>query len=254
MIREERFERISSELAKRGSVELEELSRLLGVSPATVRRDLDALAVRGLLKRTYGGATADVREGERPFDSKLTAYLPEKRAIGALAASLIPEGSVIGCSGGTTVMSVVRALRGKKVTVVTNAVNVAMELASDDSVEVVVTGGTLRPRTWELVGHIAERTLADFRLDIALLGVDGISLEHGLSTFTIADAHTDFLLMARAASVWVVADHSKFGKVAPALIAPLSRVRRIITDPGMDEVGRASLEAAGLEVRIAPEN
>jgi DeoR/GlpR family transcriptional regulator of sugar metabolism len=251
MIKEERFERIASELAKRGSVELEELSRLLGVSPATVRRDLDAMSERGVLKRTYGGATMPFPEAERPFDSKLAAYLPEKRAIGAMAASLIPPGSVIGCSGGTTVMSVIRALRGKRVTVVTNAVNVAMELASDESVEVIVTGGSLRPRTYELVGHIADKTFGGFHLDIALLGVDGISLEHGLSTYTIADAHTDYLLMSHSERVWVVADHSKLGKVAPALIAPLGSVERLISDPGLGEADRAGLEAAGVEVLIA---
>jgi DeoR/GlpR family transcriptional regulator of sugar metabolism len=251
MIKEERFDRIKSELAKRGSVEGDELAELLGVSRTTIRRDLDSMEELGLLSRTHGGATAAAAGDELPFFSKLSAYLPEKRAIGALAASLIPEGSVIGCSGGTTVMQVIKALRGKRLTVVTNAVNVAMELASCGSIEVIVTGGTLSARTYELVGHIADRTLEGFHLDIALLGLDGISLECGLSTYTLADAHTDSLLMSHASAAWAVADHSKVGKVAPALIAPVSSLSRLITDPGLGAPERAAIQAAGVEVLVA---
>jgi DeoR/GlpR family transcriptional regulator of sugar metabolism len=251
MIKEERFERIRSELAKRGSVDCEELAELLGISRATVRRDLDAMETQGLLQRTRGGATPPSPDDELPFHSKLDAYRSEKRAIGALTAFLMPEGAVIGCSGGTTVMSVIKALRGRRFTVITNAVNVAMELASAESIQVIVTGGVLSTRTYELVGHIADQTLEAFHLDIALLGVDGISLDHGLSTYTIADAHTDSLYMNHAEEVWVVADHSKFGKVAPALIAPVARVKRLISDPGLGATERRALEAVGVEVLIA---
>jgi DeoR/GlpR family transcriptional regulator of sugar metabolism len=203
------------------------------------------------LRRTYGGATAAETGDELRFQAKLALHLQEKRAIGALAATLLPEGSLIGCSGGTTVLSMIKALRGKRVTIVTNAVNVAMELASVESVEVIVTGGTLRPQTYELVGHLADSTIRGFRFDVAVLGVDAISLEHGLSTYTLADAHTDSLYLTQAEQVWVVADHSKFGKVGPVLIAPLDKVQRLITDPGLAEEDRARLQAAGVETLVA---
>ncbi len=251
MIKEERFERIREELAKKGIVDGDELAGLLGVSRATIRRDLDALEERGFLTRTHGGAQATDPEDELPFHSKVSAYMREKRAIGLAVAALVPEGAVIGCTGGTTVMAAIKCLRGKSVTVVTNAINVAMELAPSEQAQVIVTGGSLRTRSYELVGHIADRTLGEFHLDLALIGVDGIDIERGISTYTIAEAHAAALYISQAERVWVVADHSKAGKVAPALIAPLAKVHRLVTDPGLDGGIRARLEAAGLEVVVA---
>jgi DeoR/GlpR family transcriptional regulator of sugar metabolism len=251
MLKEERFERIRSELAKKGMLDGDELAALLEVSRATIRRDLDALEEQGLLKSTHGGAQAADSEDELPFHLKVSANSREKRAIGMAAAARVPEGAVIGCTGGTTVMAAIKFLKGKAMTVVTNAINVAMELAPSEQAQVVVTGGTLRTRSYELVGHIADRTLGEFHLDIALLGVDGIDIEEGISTFTIAEAHAAALYVSHAERVWVVADASKVGKVAPALIAPLAKVDCLVTDPGLDPATRARLEAAGLEVVIA---
>lgn len=251
MIREQRLECIRQELAKHGIIDGDEIAELLGVSRATIRRDLDALEEQGVLKRTHGGATTVDPKNELPFFSKLSVAGEEKREIGVAAAALLPEGSVIGCTGGTTVMSVMKALQEKRVTVITNAINVAMELAASDTTEVVVTGGTLRSHSYELVGHQADETLARFHLDIALIGVDGISLERGISTYTIAEAHTASLYINQAEKVWVVADHSKIGKIAPALIAPLSRIHYLVTDSGIPDGQKAELEAAGVRVIIA---
>jgi DeoR/GlpR family transcriptional regulator of sugar metabolism len=248
----ERFERIRSELARKGSVDGEELSELLSASRATVRRDLASMQKLGMLRRTHGGAAALDGRDELPFQSKLAAYLPEKRAIGFMTASLIRDGWVIGCTGGTTAIQAIKALKEKKVTVVTNAVNLAMELAASESLEVIVTGGVLRARSYELIGHIAERTIAAFHFDLALIGVDGLDLVHGLSTFTIAEAHAAALYIEHAREVWVVADHSKIGSTAPALVAPLSRVSRVITDAGLPGDAAESLAGAGVEVTIAP--
>ena len=252
MIKEERFERIRSELARKGSVDGDELAALLKTSRATIRRDLDAMQDRGMLRRTHGGATTNDARDELPFQSKLNAYLHEKRAIAVFTASLIKDGQVIGCTGGTTIAQVIKALKEKRVTVVTNAINIAMELAAAESIEVIVTGGTLRPRSYELVGHIAERTIQDFHLDVALIGVDGLDFTHGLSTFTAAEAHAAALYIDHAREVWVVADHSKIGKTAPALIAPLSRVNRVITDANVPRDLIESFAQAGLALTIAP--
>lgn len=251
MIREKRLELIRLELAKHGIIDGDEIAALLDVSRATIRRDLDALEVQGVLKRTHGGAITVDPKNEQPFFSKLAVAGREKKEIGITAATLIPEGAVIGCTGGTTVMSVIQALQGKKLTVITNAINVAMELVASNVTEVVITGGSLRPHSYELIGHEADEMLARFHLDIALIGVDGISLDRGISTYIIAEAHTASLFIAHAESVWVVADHTKIGKIAPALIAPLSHITALITDNGIPGGQKAELEAAGVQVIIA---
>ncbi|MDP3177255.1 MAG: DeoR/GlpR family DNA-binding transcription regulator, partial [Spirochaetaceae bacterium] len=206
---------------------------------------------QGNIRRTHGGAAAASSEDELPFMSKLTLNLAEKWAIGSKTAALIPEGSVIACTGGTTVLGVVKALKDKTATVITNAINIAMELAPSRSIEVIVTGGTLRPRSYELVGHIADGTLENFHFDIALIGVDGFSIEHGLSTYTLSEAHTAALYIAKAESVWVVADHDKIGKVMPALIAPIGKIHRLITDPGIGEADRMRIQSSGIDLVIA---
>ncbi|RFU96093.1 DeoR/GlpR transcriptional regulator [Sphaerochaeta halotolerans] len=251
MIREKRFELIQSELAKKGIVDVDELTIVLDASRATVRRDLDALNKIGVLKRTHGGARSIDSEEELPFHTKVMANIQEKRAIGITTAECIPEGSVVGCTGGTTVMSIVKHLKEKQITVVTNAINIAMELASSKSVEIVVSGGTLRSRSYEMVGHIADRTLSELNLSIALIGVDGIDMERGISTYTMQEAHAAALFIHQAKEVWVAADHSKMGKVAPAVISPLSKVTKLFTDSGIDSSMRRKIEATGIEVIIA---
>ncbi len=146
----------------------------------------------------------------------------------------------------------IRALKGKKVTVVTNAINLAMDLAAADSLEVIVTGGVLRTRSYELVGHIAERTIRDFHFDVAVIGVDGLDFTNGLSTFTITEAHAAALYIDHAREVWVVTDHSKIGRTSPALIAPLSRVNRVITDAALPQELADSFARAGITLTIAP--
>lgn len=223
----------------------------LGVSEATVRRDLRALEQAALLRRTYGGAALADQGDELPYQFKVTAFLPEKRRIGAAAASMIQPGQVVGCTGGTTVAQVIRALKGKPVTIVTNSVTVATELASSPEAEVIVTGGVLRGRSYELVGPVAERTIKDFYLDVALIGVDGLSLHHGLTTYNHAEAYANRSFMERARETWVVADHSKLGKVTPAIIAPIDRLRCLITDTDAPGDMVAELRARGVQVALA---
>ncbi len=249
--KEDRFGKIAAELAKNGKLYSDDIAGLLGVSLATVRRDLEAMESQGMLRRTHGGASIIEDENELPFYSKIKTFQAEKYHIGIAAAALVPQDAVIGCTGGTTVVSVMRALKGKRLTVITNAINVAMELAPFDSIEVLVTGGSLRPRSYELIGQVADRTVGEFHFSIALLGVDGISVEHGLSTYAIGEAHTAALYIKQADEVWVVADHNKIGKIAPALIAPISRVKRLITDEGIGAGEKRDIEAAGVEVVVA---
>ncbi|HBZ35808.1 MAG TPA: DeoR/GlpR transcriptional regulator [Rikenellaceae bacterium] len=251
MIRVKRFEAIQNELAIKGVVDVIELAELLHSSKATIRRDLDALEKLGILKRTHGGAQVVDSDEELPFHTKMMAHSQEKRAIGIKTASCIPDGSIIGCTGGTTVLSIVKHLKEKQITVVTNAINIAMELATSKMVEVIVSGGTLRSRTYEMVGHVADRTLSELNLDFALIGVDGIDILRGISTYTMQEAHAASVFINQAKYVWVVADYSKIGKIAPAIIAPISKVNRIFTDKGIPSPMKKQLEAAGIEVIIS---
>ncbi len=251
MIKAERHDTILSELARRGTLRVQDLSSLLEVSAATVRRDLADLDGQKLVRRTHGGVTLRDPHDERPFFTKVTAYLAEKRRIGVMAASLVTAGQTVGCSGGTTVIQTMKALKNKNIRVVTNAVNVAMEFAHSPETEVLVTGGFFRGRTFEMVGHVAERTLREVNVDVALVGVDGLSLERGLTTYNQAEAYVIHELLERAAEVWAVADHSKLGIVKPAVMAPLDKLTRLVTDTDAPADFVARLRGRGVDVVLA---
>ncbi|WDR01327.1 hypothetical protein PSQ19_10855 [Devosia algicola] len=176
------------------------------------------------------------------------SHLSEKRRIGAKVGTMITEGSSIGLGGGTTVMQILPAIRRMKLKLITTAVNVALDLRDTKTISVTLTGGTLRRRTAEMVGHIAERTLRDVNLDVAVIGVDGIDLLGGLTTFDSSEAYVNRVMLEQAREVWIVADHSKFGQVLPALIAPINRTTRLITDKAANESIISSLIVAGVDV------
>lgn len=248
MIRAERHERILAELARLGTVSAQDLSTLLDASLATIRRDISELDERKILKRTRGGASLAQRREELPFDAKVMAFLPEKRRIGAAAGALVEEGSMIACGGGTTVMQMMPAIRRKNLKLVTTAVNVALELRDAKSIDVTLTGGVLRQRTAEMVGHIAERTLRDINIDVAIIGVDGIHAKSGLTTYDASEAYVNRVMVEQAREIWVVADHSKFGETLPALICRVDCITRIITDTGATAEMIAPITSLGVEV------
>lgn len=248
MIKTERHEMILSELARCGSISVKQLTTLLGSSEATIRRDLNELDGKSLVERTHGGVTLRDTSSELPFSSKVTAYLAEKRRIGVMTASLIRDGQVIGCSGGSTVIQVMKGLRNRPVRIVTNAVNVAMEFAQSPETEVLVTGGFFRGRTYEMVGRVAERTLSDVNLDIALIGIDGLTIERGLTTYNQAEAYVIHELVDRAKEVWAVADNSKLGVVKPATMAPIGKLTRLITDQKASRKLVSALEKLEVDV------
>ena len=248
MIRAERQERILAELARRGTISAQELATLLDASLATVRRDIAELDARKAVTRTHGGASLPQGREELPYDVKMMAFLTEKRRIGAQVGAMIAPGSMIGLGGGTTVLQILPAIRRMRLKLVTTAVNVALELRGAQDVEVTLTGGTLRPRTAEMVGHIAERTLRDIRLDVAVIGVDGIDASAGFTTYDSSEAYVNRVMLEQAREVWIAADHSKFGRILPALICPARQARRIITDIGATPEMTAPLEALGVEV------
>ena len=204
-----------------------------------------------MLERTHGGAVPHGVLYELPLRYKSTRQPEQKRRIAHEAASRVLEGWAIGLTGGTTTSEVARALIGRdRLTVVTNALNIAGELAVRPNLKLVVTGGVARAESYELVGPIAEAGLSGINLDAVFVGVDGISGEAGLTTHHEIEAHTNRALIERARRVIVVADSSKIGRIAFAQICAIDVVDELITDDGMDPETVTSIEQAG--VRVTP--
>lgn len=248
MIKAERHDLIMVELAKRGAVSVQELARLLDVSSATIRRDISELDASSTLLRTHGGAAVRDRRAEISYDAKIMAYLPEKRRLGTYAASLLEPGMVIGCGGGTTVMQMIKSIKRMSLRVLTNAVNVALELRDAEDIGVVLTGGTMRKRTAEVVGHICERTIRDFNLDVAVIGADGVHPDHGYTTYDSEEAYTNRVLIGQAREVWILADHSKLGQVCPAVIDTIAAADVLITDDAAPKEFVEAMTARGVRV------
>src|SRR5207344_2893814 len=157
-----------------------DLAGRLDVSAATIRRDLELLEEQRLLRRTHGGAVSHGVLYELPLRYKSGQHQEEKRRIAQAAAARVSDGAAVGLTGGTTCTEVARALVDhQRLTVVTNALNIAAELAIRPTLKLVVTGGTARPESYELVGPIAELALEGLQLDVAIVGVDGIDATHG---------------------------------------------------------------------------
>ena len=252
MRRPDRTSAILEQLSTHGSVDVADLAERFNVSQATLRRDLQILEGQRLLRRTHGGATAHDVSYELPIRYRHAQQRDQKRRIAAEAVKRLPEGpAAIGLTGGTTTSEVARLLVERTdLTVVTNALNIAAELALRPRLKLVVTGGVSRSQSYELVGPWAEHTLRGVNVGLAVIGVDGISADGGLTTHDEVEAHTNATLIERAAVTVVVADGSKVGRVLLARICGISDVQELITDDSADPAALRQLRAAGLTVTV----
>ena len=253
MRRHERHDLILERLAEDGHVTVRALADELHVSTASVRRDLEFLEEQRSLARTHGGAVAHGIMYELPLRYRASRRQDEKHRVAAEAATRVSgEGAVIGLTGGTTTTEIARCLVDHpQLTVVTNALNIATELVVRPAIKLVVTGGVVRERSYEVCGPLAEVTLAGLNIDIAFVGVDAISVSAGCTTHHEIEAHTDQVLLSRAHQVIVVADSSKIGRTAFAQICSLHQVDELITDRQVENRDVAALEAAGIKVTCA---
>jgi DeoR/GlpR family transcriptional regulator of sugar metabolism len=249
-------------LAADGQVSVGQAAGVLGVSAATVRRDFDDLAAQQMLTRIRGGAVARGVTYDLPLRYKTERHPTEKHRIAAVAADMIRPGQVVGLNGGTTTTEVARALAVRadlqtgdplapSVTVVTNALNIAAELAVRQNIKIVVTGGVARPQSYELTGPLATGVLDQVVLDVVILGVDGIDAEAGATAHHEGEASINRLMTQRAARVVVAADSSKAGRRAFARICSAAEVDVLVTDAGIDAGRAAELAEAGVRVVIA---
>jgi DeoR/GlpR family transcriptional regulator of sugar metabolism len=235
MLDAERRQQLVELVEARNSLTVIELSEHFGVSPATIRRDLSQLSQRGLIERAHGGAAKRVRTPahmpEPPVLKRASMQTEEKRRIGAAAASHVLDGETVIISSGTTTAEMIPHLASRTgLTVITNALNIVSLLAQYPQITVIVLGGILRHSEMTTLGSLAENALENLRADKLFMGSRAIHHDYGFSAENLAESHSDQTLMNSAREVIVLADHTKFGKVAMVRVAPVDRISRIITD------------------------
>ena len=231
LLAEQRMDRILEELSHQESVSVAYLSRVIGVSEATVRRDLTELAQRGKLNKVHGGALP-IREefrGEEPnMEVKRQLHTPEKKRIAQYAAGLIQNDDVVFLDAGSTVMHMAEFIRAPRATFVTNSVECLQRLPRL-GLRTYVLGGVLKPGTLAIIGGEAMEDLKKYNFTKVFLGANGVSLSQGFTTPDPEEAMVKALAAARSQQAWVLADSSKFDTVTGTVIFPLERAG-IITD------------------------
>lgn len=241
-------------LKQQGRITVQDILAQFHCSEATARRDLEALEELQGVIRTIGGAIYDGMWGvpEVSFAEKKGISWLEKEKIAARAITLIQEGEVIGLSGGTTTYLIARALKNiRGITVVTNAVNIAMELADADDIQVVVTGGVMRKKSFELCGPLSVQVIESLNISKMFLGIDGLSVAQGITTFSELEAQMAKMLMNRSVQTYAVFDASKIERASLFSIAPLSSLNGCITNTIPSQTVLEELQKHNVEIHFA---
>lgn len=254
---DKRVEAILRELRHRGNVSLEDLVKGLDTSPASVRRDLAKLEMKGLIRRTPGGATLiepllyEPFRYDSLFQNREQHRVADKRRIGLAAAELIQENETVGFTAGTTTTNVARSLRNRhNIRVITNAVNIAMELSNCEGLRTFVTGGFVQwAGSFSLVGHAAISFLSDIYMDKVFVSVCGIDPVRGVTVIESEEALTFRAMIRQAKKVIVVTDSTKLGAVTPALVCPITDIHMLITDSRASDKTAALFTEHGIEVK-----
>jgi DeoR/GlpR family transcriptional regulator of sugar metabolism len=231
-MREGRLLQILDILKQEQQVTVGDLAGRFHVAQMTIRRDLRELGFRGVIERTHGGAILLSRgnHGEPPMVQRLDEQADAKRRIGQAVASTIQPGETVFIGSGTTASAVAQALVGRdRLTVLTNALTVINALASSPEINVVVVGGFLRRDELSFIGHIAETSMESLRVDKVIIGMRGIDPEHGLTSDHLQELKTDQAILGSSDTVIIVADGTKFGRVATSRTAPVTAASRIVT-------------------------
>lgn len=247
--RAERHEQLLRQLFSRGELTVAELVEALEVGAATVRRDLSHLSKEGRLLRTYGGA---VLPGPTVMAAPQDTNLEWKRRIAAAADDLTSERGTVVLSSGTTALEYARRIVSREgLTVITNALDVAQVLIDREGIELIVLGGAVRPGMHSLLGHLTESAARELRAETLVMGIGAISLDRGLMNDHIQEVLTDRALRAMVPEVIVLADATKFNRVAPAYVCGLEAIDYVVTDPRVDPETVAGMRARGVAVVIA---
>jgi len=252
VLNEERRRAILDLVQRDGRGLVTDLAKKFETSQVTIRKDLEILHAHGLVHRTHGGAlpSRDGALADPTLREKEKLHRKEKLRIAEAATRMVQEGHVIILDSGTTTTAIARALREyHNLTIITNAVNIAAELAGAD-IEVILTGGTLRRNSFSLVGPIAEDTLRRLNADVLFLGVDGFDVHYGLSTPNLLEAKVNRVMADISRKVIAVCDSSKFGRRSLSHILPTEKVNHVITDHGAPKFDLKTLKKVGIEVTL----
>ncbi len=253
LIPAQRRDRIQEYLAANKIARTADLCDLLEASEATVRRDLEWLEQEGILERTHGGAILSQRMTLEPgYQQRAQVFIDEKRSIGALAASLIQKDDVVFLNSGTTTTEVLRHTRGDpSISIFSNNLWGVVELG-EVGFQYFLVGGQFQPRSYSVGGRFATENLAQVYANKAILGADGISLLHGCTVPSNAEAEiVRQMIRQTKGEIILVADHSKWGIVSNFQIAGIEQVNTFVTDAKLDPSARESLEVRGVRILIA---
>lgn len=235
-------------LAKDGRIVAKELAQELGLSDDTIRRDLRELAVEGLLQRVHGGALPSA-QAEANLDTRMNIASASKQRVGKLAATLIKSNSVVILDGGSTTLQIVRHLAvDHACTVVTHSPSIAVALANHHQVKVIMIGGVLFRHSMVNVGAAAIESMSHVRADSYFMGITGLSVEEGLSTGDLEEAHIKRALSERAAETLVLASEEKLGVASPYVVMPLEHATGVILDGKKTRPFVSACKRLGLDV------
>ena len=255
MLPSERRRRLLARLDEEGPLAVPDLSAELRVSPATVRRDLRALASAGRLRRVRGGALparSDMAVAEPLYEEKLRRHTGEKAAIAREAGRRLRDGDVVAMDSGSTTGALAAEMRRfEDLTIITTDLKIALMLADEPTFDVIVVGGSVRTGLYSLVGPLAERALVDLGAHIAFIGADAIDVGKGVTNASLAEVAVKRALLRCARTGVLLADHGKFDRVSLAEVAPLSGFHEVITDAGIAADTASRYRAAGANLTLA---
>jgi DeoR family transcriptional regulator of aga operon len=254
-----RADQIMKAILRAGDISVQDLVDQIGTSGPNIRRDLARLEKRGMIRRTHGGATLaqpllyEPFRHDTSFQARELRSADKKRRIALAASELIGEHHTIGLTAGTTTTQIGRSLRHRRgISVVTNAVNIGMELCNQPEIKTMITGGTLAwAWTFALAGQAALTFLHDVFLDMAFIGVTGFDLERGVTTLEAEEAAVSLAMIRNSKKVVIVADSNKIGLVSPALICSIAAIHTLVTDTDLSSDVYDELIARGIEVILA---
>ena len=252
---EERQQHIARIVEEHGRARVAELSRVFGVSGVTIRKDLDLLEQQGRLLRTHGGAVVASRAGaERAFDIRERLQRPEKDAIGRAAAAMVVDGESIALDASTTALAMARHLTARggwlHLTVITNGLRIAAELAGHPGITVAMPAGFVRWEALSLVGPLSEGLFDKVNIHRAFMGAAGFALEAGLTDATEEEAQIKRLFATAATEVVGLVDNSKWERAAFATFCPTASLAAVVADADAPQAMAEALRSRGIDVHL----
>lgn len=249
----ERQDQLQKFVEEHGRITVEQICAQFSVSPATARRDLEALAGQGSVERFHGGAKAAPQAPpEGPIIQRNAEQADEKQRIGRATAALINNGDTVFLGSGTTVLQVARNLRHhQNLTVITNSLLVLNALADLPEITLVGLGGMLRPSEMSMIGHITEQALAEVHAQKTVMGIHALDIERGLTNDYMPETLTDRAILERGGEMIIVADHTKCERISTVSLAPVTAIDKLVTDSKTPPVFVKALRGKNIEVIVA---